>query len=245
MTTEESAAVDRTALAKELYARGSRNFVLHNYSDAADELSEVCGLYAELLGDKCDELGMPYLLYAKSLIALAQQGENKIIDVPEEEGDDDDDDDNDDDDDDDGGDDDGEEVGDAKNEESVEVVIATATNGTNGSLTNGTLSDPQAGGSSMAATSTATENLEAPATPTDEDAANLQVAWEVLELAVSIFERQGDSAAANLADAYFELAEISLEDVHFDTALRDYSEFFLPNRFDLKILNCLLIPPPP
>uniref|UniRef100_A0A0A1WN71 Protein NASP homolog n=1 Tax=Zeugodacus cucurbitae TaxID=28588 RepID=A0A0A1WN71_ZEUCU len=80
--------------AKELYCYGSRNFLVKNYSDAADQLSQVCALYEELYGEQSDELGMPYLLYAKSLIALALD-ENKVIDVPDEEELDDDDDDDD------------------------------------------------------------------------------------------------------------------------------------------------------
>lgn len=74
--------------AKELYSHGSRNFLVKSYAEAADELSQVCALYEELYGELSDELGMPYLLYAKSLIALALD-ENKVIDVPDEEEDDD------------------------------------------------------------------------------------------------------------------------------------------------------------
>lgn len=74
--------------AKELYSHGSRNFLLRSYAEAADELSQVCALYEELHGELSDELGMPYLLYGKSLIALALD-ENKVIDVPDEEADDD------------------------------------------------------------------------------------------------------------------------------------------------------------
>lgn len=77
--------------AKELYSHGSRNFLVKSYAEAADELSEVCSLYVELYGELSDELGMPYLLYAKSLIALALD-ENKVIDVPDQEEDDDEDD---------------------------------------------------------------------------------------------------------------------------------------------------------
>lgn len=90
--TEAEAVVDaerseKILKAKELYNRGSRNFLLKSYAESADELSMVCELYTELYGDLSDELGMPYLLYAKSLIALALN-ENKIIDVPDEEEDD-------------------------------------------------------------------------------------------------------------------------------------------------------------
>lgn len=48
--------------AKELYCNGSRNFLVKNYSEAADQLSQVCAIYEELYGELSDELGMPYLL---------------------------------------------------------------------------------------------------------------------------------------------------------------------------------------
>lgn len=86
--TEEVKQSELILKAKELYSKGSRNYLLKCYSEAADELSEVCALYEEIYGELSDELGMPYLLYAKSLIALALE-ENKVIDVPDEEEDDD------------------------------------------------------------------------------------------------------------------------------------------------------------
>lgn len=59
----------------------------------------------------------------------------------------------------------------------------------------------------------------------DKPIANLEVAWEVLELAVQIFTRQGETAYAHLAEAYSELAGISFENNHVDVAIKDYSKF--------------------
>ncbi|XP_055908584.1 protein NASP homolog [Eupeodes corollae] len=84
--SEEEVKLSRDELiikAKELYSKGSRNYLLKCYSESVDELSEVCALYEEIYGELSDELGMPYLLYAKSLIALALD-ENKVVDVPDE-----------------------------------------------------------------------------------------------------------------------------------------------------------------
>lgn len=202
--------------AKELYASGSRNYYVKDYAKAADDLSGTCELYAEIYGDSADELGLPYLLYAKTLVALAQQGENKLLDVPEEEQDDDDDDDDDDEED--------EEV--AAEVKKSEAVNGAAKDDTNG--TNGQNAEPQAGGSSSSALNPTenTESNEAGDGDNDSTAANLQVAWELLELAVIIFTRQGDPALRNLAEAYFELAEISLENSHFETSIQDYSTLF-------------------
>lgn len=212
MTDEE-----KIVHAKDLYARGSRNYLVKDYTEAADELSEVCALYAEIYGDNSDELGMPYLLYAKSLVALAQQGEHKIMEIPEEEPEDDDD-----------NDDNDEGEGD-ETEAPAEASVAgssgtSKTNGSNG-IANGESVEPKPGTSGEEAP-TSTDDPDVP-TEEEEDTqtANLQIAWEVLELAVQIFLRQGDSAASNLAAAYFELAEISFENAQYEAALRDYSKF--------------------
>lgn len=80
---DQFSSEEKIAKAKELYARGCRNFYVKSYSDAADDLSEASKLMGEEYGVDGDELGDVYLLYAKSLIAVGQD-ENKLIDVPEE-----------------------------------------------------------------------------------------------------------------------------------------------------------------
>lgn len=74
---------DLIARAKELYAIGCRNYYVRNYADAADDLSEASKLYGEVYGIDGAEVGDVYLMYAKSLVALGQ-GENKVVDVPED-----------------------------------------------------------------------------------------------------------------------------------------------------------------
>lgn len=80
---------EKIAKAKELFSRGTRNYYVKSYSEAADDLSEASKLFGEEYGVDGEELGEVYLLYAKSLIAVGQE-ENKLIDVPEEDEDDDD-----------------------------------------------------------------------------------------------------------------------------------------------------------
>lgn len=209
---------DKIALAKELYGTGSRSYLVKSYADAVEDLSKACEMFEAVHGHLADELGLPYLMYAKSLIAVAQQGENKIVDVPdddeEEQKNDEEDNDNEDDD----------EDGEENKETDKKNEIENGGEGTSTTTTNGngtTSADPQPGTSSAAATE---ENQEDDDADSDSPAANLQLAWEVLELAVKIFVRQGEPALSNLADAYFELAEISFENSHFDTAISDYSK---------------------
>lgn len=81
---------DIIARAKELYAIGCRNYYVRNYAEAADDLSEASKLFGEVYGIDGAEVGDVYLMYAKSLIAIGQ-GENKVVDVPDDEEEEDDD----------------------------------------------------------------------------------------------------------------------------------------------------------
>ena len=60
-------------------------------------------------------------------------------------------------------------------------------------------------------------------TDADEDGGNLEVAWEVLQNAAQIFERQNEKGSLNLLDVYNEMAGISIENENFAVALEDYA----------------------
>lgn len=217
---------EKVTHAKEYFGRGSRNFLVRDYSEAAEDFSRACELYAELYGDNAEELGLPHLFYAKALVKLAQNGENKVLalqneenddesEQPEEDGEADDDDD------------------DAEDENGINNQIlaaeikssenqATSTSVAAASSSSTSSADPQPSTSTGITTDTNGGTSDTP--DDDEDATNLQYAWEALEIAVKIFEQMGEKGLAHLADAYYELAEISLENDHCDVAIRDYGE---------------------
>lgn len=262
---------DKISKGKELFGRGTRNYYVKSYTEAADDLSEACKFYAEAYGVDGDELGDVYLLYAKALVAVGQD-ENKIIEVPENE-----------DEDEPVEEDDGEleaetaaegtESNEAPETESKStetqeegnffgfpsieflspllclllialyflifithrliiklspIIAGQSTEKTNGH-DNGT-EEPQPGPSG---TSTAAENGDsndtednengAEAEEAEEEGGNLEVAWEVLQNAAVIFERQGDSGLAKLLDVYTEMANISIENGNFEIALDDFN----------------------
>ena len=104
------------------------------------------------------------------------------------------------------------------------------TNGTaeNGETTNGhsevPAEDPQAGPSTSNENESSndaqeTENAEDEA----EDGGNLEVAWEVLQNASGIFERQEKSGLKNLMEVYIEMAGISLENGNFEASMKDFN----------------------
>lgn len=196
---------EKKAHGKELFGRGSRNYCVKLYEEAASDLSEVCEIFAEVYGQKSDELGLPYLLYAKSLIAVAQD-ENKVMNnVPEEnEGEDDD-----------------EEEDEPEDGEEEPVEVKPESNGIE--KTNG--HSEEAGPSGEQKPDEAeTDSKGGPDEEEDDAAATLQVAWEVLELAAIIFTKQGEAGYSNLADTYLELASISFENSNFEIAVKDYEK---------------------
>ncbi|XP_021710813.1 protein NASP homolog [Aedes aegypti] len=226
---------EKVAEAKELFGRGSRNYCMKQYSDAADDLSACCNIYSELYGPTADECGVGYLLYAKSLIALGKDENNLIVPGEGEEGEDDDDED-----DEEGGE-EGEAEADKENTEDGEKEdkSESATNETAksdkaengeskqdeavaGGSSSKTEEDPQPGPS----TSNGVEH-EKDDTEEDEEEkceGNLEIAWEILELAVKIFEGQGEKSLDNLSECYSELASISLENSNFAIAISDYKK---------------------
>lgn len=58
---------DKISNAKELYARGYRNYVVGDFNEAAEDLSRSCELYAELFGDESEEVNR-FKNFSKSIL---------------------------------------------------------------------------------------------------------------------------------------------------------------------------------
>lgn len=222
MTKEE-----KMAEAKELFGRGSRNYCMKQYSDAADDLSACCTIYSDLYGPAAKECGPAYLLYAKSLIALGKDENNLIVPGEEEEEDDDDDDDDGDeegeDNEEEGDENDGEEKApeEDKSEKKSSKETTEAEQTENKVDTGSEMEvDPQPGPS----TSNGERQQNEEEDEEEKCEGNLEVAWEILELAVKIFEAEGESSLANLSECYSELASISFENGNFTLAISDYNK---------------------
>lgn len=222
---------DKLQRAKEMFSRGSRNFYVKAYSEAAEDLSRACTIFADIHGPSANECAMPYLIYAKTLIALGTD-ENKVLDVPDEE----------DDDEEAGAEGDaGEEGNDDEEggaEEEEEETVTDAENAeaageekpTNGEakesetkLTNGDEEEPITNNGNVAANE-AQPGTSAEVDEDNDSGSNLEIAWEVLELAAIIFARQGPESFEHLAEALTELASISFENSHFEVAIKDYNK---------------------
>lgn len=243
---------DKIAKGKELYGRGLRNYYVKSYSEAADDLSEACKFYAEAYGVDGDELGDVYLLYAKALVAVGQE-ENKLIEVPENEDEDEPAEEDDGEMEQDGEQKPESTTDAPASLEKIEeegkylsliyfhllstfelIILllslfyhsgeqSSSTEKTNGHE-NGT-AEPQPGPSG---TATETENGDSNDSEENEnegedDGGNLEVAWEVLQNAALIFQRQEEKGLAKLLEVYTEMANISIENGNFEIALDDFN----------------------
>lgn len=108
--------------------------------------------------------------------------------------------------------------------EKPEEVVAEKTNGNSSA-------EPQPGpststGEEAAASTADTENVDSNETNeenAEEDGGNLEVAWEVLQNAALIFQRQEEAGLKKLLDVYSEMANISMENGNFPIALDDFN----------------------
>lgn len=187
---------EQIAQAQELLSVATRNYYVKAYSDAVDDFSTVCSIFSDVYGPSADELGTPYLMYAKCLVAVGQE-ENKIMEIPEEQEDEQEEED----------DDDEEQEGtSAKDEAKETVAVDSAQPGTSTGITKSS-KDAQADEEDVV----------------EDDVPNLQVAWEVLELAAGIFSRS-PARSKELAECYIELAGISFENSNFEAAIKDFNQ---------------------
>lgn len=139
-------------------------------------------------------------------------GENKVLDLPDQEEDEDEDE-------------PAPEEADAEDDsdnEKGEIEIESSSSSNNISvniITGPSSSEPQPGTSS--GIQNGAEKSE------DETNENLQFAWEALEMAAKVFRRLGASHEEYLAEAHLGLGEILMENQNCSEAIRDYSELFL------------------
>nr|XP_021184247.2 histone-binding protein N1/N2 [Helicoverpa armigera] len=216
----------------ELLAAGRRHLAVRDFSAAASTLAEACEGLAKEHGDTADQCAEAYLWYGKALLGLSREESGVLGDgMPGS------------------GNADGEEEDEEEQEENGE-------NGENGEAeaevddaaepekekANGEVEKSEAESTTKEeepGSSTAQEDNEEPGTTNgdahdesamnvdaEDDVDNLQLAWEMLDLARSILYRRvqeggGDVSRAQLADVYLALGEVALESETYDKAVTD------------------------
>ncbi|KAJ8956686.1 hypothetical protein NQ318_014041 [Aromia moschata] len=196
---------------KDLLGQGVRAYYMQNYNAAVTALSKGSEqLVAEHGDDLHDSLADVYLYYGKSLLGLSREELGPLGDaVPKTTG---------------------ESSSSSSDEEEVEnTETEVEDNKANGveingqAQTNGASNGAGPSSSSMNGGVNSVNGMDTKPSE-DEDPSDLQLAWEVLELAKKIFQRQGADSREKLADVLISLGEISLESENFVGAIEDIKE---------------------
>ncbi|XP_045476788.1 protein HGV2 [Harmonia axyridis] len=214
---------------KQLFNQGVKAYVLKDYKNAVDALGKATEIMVAELGDDLhDSLGETYLYYGKALLEVYRQESDPIGNLPktidtstteEQEPEED------------------EEAENQENEEMDESKDNDGEEAANGDDTKENadgeeemeeeeedcLKVDEANKSGAGAANESFLELDPKEPEEDEEPSDLQVAWEVLELAKKIFtKRTGDEAKKSLADTLSALGEISLESENFLAAINDF-----------------------
>ncbi|KAG6463081.1 histone-binding protein N1/N2 [Manduca sexta] len=218
-----------TSTPTELLGVGRRNLAVRDFNAAAEALAKACELLAKEHGDTADQCAEAYLWYGKALLGLSREESGVLGDGMPGSGNADEDEEN-------------EEQDDNEENEAAEQngESSKKENGVEQSEAESTTKEPEsttkdeaAGSSSEAmdqpepSTTNGEANDESTMNVDGEDEVdNLQLAWEMLDLARSILYRRvqeggGDAARALLADVHLALGEVALESETYDKAVID------------------------
>ncbi|CAH0701085.1 unnamed protein product [Spodoptera exigua] len=215
-----------TSSPTELLAVGRRHLAVRDFSAAASALAQACEGLAKEHGDTADQCAEAYLWYGKALLGLSREESGVLGDgVPGSGNADEEEEDNE------------EQEENGENGEAEAEAEAAENEKENGEVekseAESTTKDEEPGSSA------APEESEEPGTTNgdahdesvmnvdaEDDVDNLQLAWEMLDLARSILYRRvqdcgGDAARALLADVHLALGEVALESETYDKAVID------------------------
>lgn len=202
--------------AEELLADGKRHFVIKDFQLAADVLSDACNLFGTIFGEMAEECAEVYYMYGCALLELTK---DQISPVGLEEKDEE----------------ENEDVCVDQEENSAETD-KKVTNGEDKQATNlNTLEKIEIAPSEEKKILEAEESSEAGASADEEekpdedieedDVNDLQVAWEMLDLAKVIYKRMDtEESKLKLAEVLMKCGEVSIEDEKFETAIEDMTE---------------------
>uniref|UniRef100_A0A1B6MEU3 Tetratricopeptide SHNi-TPR domain-containing protein n=1 Tax=Graphocephala atropunctata TaxID=36148 RepID=A0A1B6MEU3_9HEMI len=187
-----------------LLAQGKRHLFIKDYANAVATLGDACAKLSEMFGDLADECADAYFSYGRALLELAREESNVLGTEPEKEN----------------SEEEGEEEGENKPSEDGEDE---AEGEQKEEEENDEKEEKEKEESPADETIDTTKNLETGEEAADEekeeDVDNLQLSWEVFELAKKIYERQNSDA--KLAETYLYLGEVALESENYNNAIED------------------------
>jgi len=222
-------SVDGKAKGMMCLVTGKRHLICQDISSAVESLGEACELLAQEFGDKASECAEAYFYYGKALLEAARLEAGVLgnidTDESEEKSEDDDDDE--------------EKEGDAEEGDSNEDNEADAENNqedAESSEAADAKAEPEKEKEEIAGDGKETQDAAEQEVEDEEDPSNLQLSWEMLELAKMVLTEQleGENKAGltaetrtslekRLFETYLILGEVSLENENYPQAVEDLS----------------------
>jgi len=208
---EEQSPEELKAAAFATLASGKRHLLVSDIPLAVTTLGEACELHSNVFGETAAEMAEVYFYYGKALLEMARL-ESGVLgnaldgDGVEEEGDDED------------------ESGDGEEAENGEAAAENGEKEKNGEEP--TASDEKAE-SDVEGGEKEGEDKSAQDAEEEDDPSNLQLAWEMLELAKVVYTKTVETEKDNLevgrrlCETYMVLGEVSLENENYPQAVED------------------------
>lgn len=193
--------IDVATMALNQFAQGKRHLLVSDIPSAVNSLQEACKLLAEQYGETAPECGDAYFCYGKALLEMARLESGVIGNAL-----------------------DGEE-GSTENEEEDDDSEADAESQEGSQDGEG---EAQEGEEQEGGGEEEKEEVEGDKTEEDEEeVSNLQLAWEMLELAKVIFQKQEEAnpkMKVKVAEVYLKLGEVGLESENYPQGIEDFKQ---------------------
>jgi len=209
---EEQSPEELKAAAFATLANGKRHLLVSDIPLAVTTLGEACELHSNVFGETAPEMGEVYFYYGKALLEMARL-ESGVLgnaldgDGGEEEGDDDD-------------------SGDGEEAENGEAgAVENGEKEKNGEES--AAPEEKADESDVEGGEKEGEDQSAQDAEEEDDPSNLQLAWEMLELAKVVYTKTVETEKDNLevgrrlCETYMVLGEVSLENENYPQAVED------------------------
>ncbi|OQR75440.1 histone-binding protein N1/N2-like [Tropilaelaps mercedesae] len=209
---------DLAAEAKTHLVQGKRNMLVQDYSMAVESLQKACELLAVKYGDDASQCAEALHYYGKALLELHRKESGALNDIDNQEGSKDDSNDEN----------DNEDKDEQEEEETNEKKESDGSSGEekaeddNGELLAKDEEDLETENEANDGDKEAQDGIG-----DEEDVSNLQIAFEVLELAKKIYKRDAEKDPQlylKAADCLLALGEINLESDTYDRAIEDFEE---------------------
>lgn len=214
---EEEVRVISRKHADEFLSSGKRHLLIGDFQAAADDLSTACGIFVSIYGEMAEECAETYFNYGCALLELSKKQTNPV----EFE--------------DDGGD---KSVQEENSSEKDENSVANEEKADEVEEKPDLVKDiSKNGDNSLSNKETSNSNVsDDDNRPHENDfdlneVNDLQIAWEMLDLAKIIYKKKNSEVTALiLAEVLMKCGEVSIEDEKFDLAIADMTESLMLRR---------------